>query len=245
MSKLKLSADRKVSPLSRWEFVKKTLKWRAKPKVMNSFGLPALISCPGFTEWCKTICYAFSTQRFYPSVQKLVDHNLEVLRSAGSNIKKMTELLCEMVASVNWHGTTPVFRWHWDGDIFSAPYAVAIANTCEAFPNIQFWLYTRSFDFVHLLRDIPNLAVYLSVDEYNMHAAIDIRDSYPQFLVAACADTWDESEVLMRKVVGRNAPRCPELTGKIPLVSPDGIGACVACGLCIYGRNHVRFASKH
>lgn len=241
---LKLSGDRKVSPRNRWQLVKKTGKRVAKPKVFNSFGLPAIESCPEYTEWCSQVCYAFNLQRAWSTVDRLVSHNLSLLKACGSNVAKMTTLLSEMVSSVNWHGSEPVFRWHWNGDIFSRPYAIAIANTCKAFPDTQFWLYTRSFEFVPEILDIPNLTVYLSVDPYNIIQATKLYGEYPQLLIAACADTWQESEDIMRSVVGRNAPRCPELTHKIPLVTENGEGACVACGLCIYGRNHVRFASS-
>jgi hypothetical protein len=242
---LKLSGDRKVTPLSRWSTVKKTGKQVAKPKVFNSFGLPALGSCPGFTEWCKQVCYAFNLQRAWSNVDALVQHNLELLRSCGSNVNRMTELLTTLVNSVNWHGTDKVFRWHWDGDIFSLFYSHAIANTCRNTPDVQHWLYTRSFDFVVPLLDIPNLTVYLSVDSHNQKEAKRLYKRHPSLRIAACANTWDESESIVRAVTGRNAPRCPELTHKVPLVTSEGKGACVECGLCIYGRNNVRFASSN
>jgi len=238
--KLKLSNDRKVTPLATFT---KSKGWT--PKVPNSFGLPAIDSCPDATEWCMGICYALRLQTAWTSVDNLVRHNLEVLRSAGNNVKKMTAMLVEAIESINWRGTTPVFRWQWNGDIFSKTYAAAIAETCKAFPDIQFWLYTRSFDYIPLIADIPNLTVYLSIDTHNIDEGKRTYESIPGLWVAACADDWDTSEDIMRQVVGRNAPRCPELTGKLPLVTENGEGACVACGMCIYGRNHVRFASDH
>lgn len=244
MNKLKPSNDRKVSTKSRWS-IAKSGKRTAKPMVPNSFGLPALDSCPDWTEWCRNVCYAFNLQRAWSNVDNLVHHNLDLLKSCGSNVNKMVALLNEMVQSIDWKGTEKLFRWHWDGDIFSKPYAVAIAKTCQSNPDIQFWLYTRSFDFVPALLNIPNLAVYLSVDSFNIDKAKRLYNQYHPYLwIAACADTWEESETIMRDVVGRNAPRCPELTGKVPLVSENGVGACIDCGLCIYGRNHVRFASN-
>lgn len=247
MPSLKLSSDRKVSTLSRWQTVKKTGKQVAKPKVANSFGLPAITSCPDSTDWCRSICYAFNLQRAWTSVDRLVAHNLESLQSCGSNIAKMTSLLNDAVRAVNWHGTEKLFRWHWNGDVFSAHYARAIARTCDENPDVQFWIYTRSFDYVLYLFNIPNLTVYLSVDKDNLDKAKALYDSVPEgtVYVAACADSWEESEAIMRAMVGRNAPRCPELASKVPLVNEKGEGACVTCGLCIYGRNHVRFASDH
>lgn len=242
MSSLKLSSDRKVSPLSRYEPAAK--RW--KPKVANSFGLPAgpQGSCPDATEWCLSVCYADKLQRAWSTVDRLVNHNLTLLKGCGSNVGRMIALLTTMVGSVDWHGTDKVFRWHWDGDVFSRPYAHALARTCDAFPDIQFWIYTRSFDYVSILASVPNLTVYLSVDPFNVRKAKQAYAAHPTVWVAACADTWDESETIMRTVVGRNAPRCPELTGKVPLVNDKGQGACVTCGLCIWGTNHVRFSSE-
>lgn len=245
MQALKLSGDRKVSPRSRWSIVKKTGKPVAKVKINNAFGLPAMDSCPEFTEWCRKVCYAFNLQRLYTNVDNLVRHNLNILKECGANVARMVELLVTMVESVKWDDAVKVFRWHWDGDVFSLPYAHAIAETARRTPDVQHWLYTRSFGFVGALVNVPNLTVYLSVDRFNADEAKRTLALYPSLLVAACGDTWDESEELMRAVVGRNAPRCPELTHKIPLVTPSGEGACVACGLCIYGRNHVRFASSN
>ena len=70
-------------------------------------------------------------------------------------------------------------------------------------------------------------------------------------MLAFCADTWEETEELAAKFPHRRkGPKCPELTGKTPMVvwDDDGVfgrGACVECGMCIYGRNNVRFASTN
>lgn len=239
--KLKLSGNRKVSPLSRI-----TSSKEAKVKVKNAFGLPAFDSCTYFTEWCIGTCYADRIQTAWTNVDALVWHNLETLRSVGSNVPKMVALLDEMVKSVNWHGQEKVFRWLWNGDVFSALFARAIAKTCDLNPEVQFWMYTRSFAYTPHLWGIPNLVVYLSVDEYNIDWAKKVYNSVTPGTVwiAACADTWEQTEEIMREVVGRNAPRCPELTGKIPLVSDDGVGACVQCKLCYKSINHVRFSSQ-
>ena len=60
--------------------------------------------------------------------------------------------------------------------------------------------------------------------------------------------TWDETAGLAALFEGeRKGPRCPELTGKIPLLvwgdGGTGRGACVECGMCLTGINNVRFAS--
>ena len=234
---LKLSKDRKVSPRSR------LTKKEAKPLIPNSFGLPAKDSCPGQTEFCDT-CYANKIQKIWTNVDKLVWHNFEMLQSAGANVAKMVVMLDTMIKSINWRDEPQLFRWHWNGDVFSKPYAIAIAETCRLNPEVQFLIYTRSFDWVGQLMEVPNLVVYISVDKGNLRQALKVFKKFPQVMVAACDDTWEGGEEIMREMVGRNAPKCPELTRKIPLVNADGVGACVACGMCFYGRNHVRFANE-
>lgn len=249
---LKLSNDRKVSPLSRWEAGQK--RWA--PVVPNAFGLSAGPegSCPGATEFCKG-CYAANLERAFPSAGRLVAGNLEALRACGSNVSAMVALLADMmdrfeaacVKADKRAGRTVerVFRIHWDGDFYSAQYAAAWAIVIRQRPQVRFWAYTRSFDYVSQLAGLDNLTLYLSVDEFNAAAAQETLAANPWVLLALCGETWDDTEVLAHKVAGRNAPKCPELTGRTDLVSPEGVGACVTCGLCIRGTNNVRFAIKH
>lgn len=136
-----------------------------------------------------------------------------------------------------------VYRIHWDGDFFSRPYAAAWALICEEFPTVQFWAYTRGFEFVDILVPVANLALYLSVDAGNVTRAKATLKRFPTVRLAFCGVDWDETEVLAAKFEGqRKGPRCPELTGKVPMVDSNGVGACVTCTLCVFGKNNVRFA---
>lgn len=250
VNRLKLSNDRKVSPRSKWAVAAK--RW--EPMVPNSFGLPAGISCPGKTAFCEG-CYAENIERAFPSVSKLTHHNLDLLLACGSNVSAMAELLGEAIdayraahlkAEKRQGESIPmVFRIHWDGDFFSFQYASAWARVIRANADVTFWAYTRSFAYVGALAGLANLSLYLSVDEHNADEAQDTHELFPWARLAFCAATWDETETLARKVSGRNAPRCPELAGKMPLVSTDGVGACVDCGLCFRGTNNVRFSVDH
>lgn len=243
---LKLSNDRKVSPLSRQS---KSGEW--KPLSPNSFGLPAGKSCPGETPFCKG-CYAASIEkRWKNGPGKLVQHNYDALLECGSNVSRMVDLLADMMvrfldAHTKVSETLPVFRIHWDGDFYSKPYTVAWSQIIRRFRGIQFWAYTRSFEFVPYLDNPANLALYLSVDEFNVDDATEVLIANPWVRLAFCADTWEATEdIASRFPQERKGPRCPALTGKLPLVNDEGVGACVACGLCIYGKNNVRFAVRH
>lgn len=249
------TADRKLTPLARWE--KGASRW--KPVVSNTIGTLAGITCPGKTEWCIK-CYAGRTEKFYPKCHALVERNtlaLEVASSIEQKIQLYEKAVLDFKEDheraqkrVPW-SLPKVFRWFWDGDIRTKEDARAIRAVCVKHPEVQFWQYTRSFEFVPFLLGPNNLVVYLSVDRYNLEQVRILHggDFDDKLKYAFCGDSWEETEELSRSLIGRNCPRCPELTKKIPLVVDKGngygIGACVECMMCIKGVNSVRFSSKH
>lgn len=251
---LKPSNDRKVSTL-----VRITPSGEQKPSHPNAFGLPAGITCPGRTPFCDS-CYAVGIERFRHDTARLVHHNLEILLACGDNVHAMVNALDGVVSQSYTRGSR-VYRIHWDGDFYSLPYAQAWATVVRAYPDVQFYVYTRSFDTLTLdvlpaLVGIANLSVYLSVDEYNLAAAHDALERYVGELhVAACAETQEQAQLLIEKLERRKAPACPENVKRLPLVvAMDGRrstpltpgmeaqGACAACRMCVDGVADVRFA---
>lgn len=257
---LKLSSDRKVSPLIRRQSSKDS------PVIPNAFGLPAGTTCPGRTEFCRK-CYAENLERAYTSTRNLLAANLAALQAAAT-VDGMAALLSDMVRQyvatfdkqlANGRVTEShrVFRIHWDGDYYSAEYAAAWAAVMHEFPTVKFWSYTRSLEYVHALADIPNHALYVSVDEYNSAAAAVVLAAHPNVHAAYCATTHAQAAELAA-VVGRGRPAvCPENVGRLPLVvatsgrrtdtvatGDDGRGACVTCTLCIHGKRDVTFATS-
>lgn len=251
---VRASYNRKVTPFAKQE---KSGRW--KPVVGNTFGIQSGRGCPDKTPFCDG-CYALSEERVFTSVGRLVSANLDALEACGSNVARMVSLLsplvdqflreCERADLVATALVARVYRIDWDGDLFNRAYAAAWAEVARRYPDVQFWLYTRSFVtlcVLDLLAGVPNLTVFLSVDEDNLSAAQEAKQSFPWVRLAFCGRTWDDTEILASKFEGeRKGPRCPELTGRMPMVNPaTGVGACVECGLCVYGRNNVRFAIKH
>lgn len=267
--RLKLSYNRKVSPWSKWEVNNTYPKGRWKPMVPNSLGLLAgpKASCKNaFTAFCLK-CYAISIERAYTSTRRLVTHNFDLLKACGSNVAKIEHLLDGMIedyrskvtkvesqkAKSRWFKGRPRrvsvpkwFRIHWDGEFYSKPYAIAWARVIRKNPDISFWAYTRAFSVVESLADLANLTLYLSVDEFNFEEAKATLERNPWVKLAFSATTWDETEILAAKFDGeRKGPRCPALTHKLAMVSDKGVGACIDCKMCVFGRNNVRFAVKH
>lgn len=229
----------------------------AYPEFPNSFGLPAGATCPGQTGFCD-VCYGVNAEG-RPNVKNNLYSNLNELR--GKSETEMAELLREMMgdyrkafAKFNLPPEQDIFRIHWDGDFFSEDYARAWRTIIEEHPETIFWTYTRSFggsvDVVDILAGIPNLAFYLSVDAWNIDAAIRIIEERkklgkPRISLAFCADDQHQAEQLGlragKSILSQTV--CPENTGELPLAS-EGTGACVKCMLCIKKRPNILFVDR-
>jgi|TARA_R110000824_G_scaffold175454_3_gene353901 hypothetical protein len=174
-------------------------------------------------------------------------------RSVPGLMDASRPMLDDLLADCERRGVDPVWRWFWDGDIPGRNFARAMRRLADEYPTVRFWCYTRSYDVVPLLAGAENLSVYLSVDEFNVDAALVVKAANPWVGLAFCGDTWDETEALAARFPGeRRGPKCPELARRpngerrIPLVvwsGKVGVGACVECGMCINGVNNVRFAA--
>jgi hypothetical protein len=246
---LRLSLVRKVSQEG-W-FQESAKRW--VPQDPNALGLLAGAgnSCPGETKFCKSICYAKNSENG-SGVRALVTANLALLREA-EDIHAMKALLVDMISRyvaesqrIGIASNDHVFRIHWDGDFFSEDYARAWKMAMAEFPDVLFWVYTRSFvepvDVVPELYGIPNLALYLSVDEYNVDAAYELRNGdFPDLRFAFCAEDYKRARALDRERAGII---CPENIGRLALME-NGMGACVTCGICPQARRDIYFSTSH
>jgi hypothetical protein len=247
---------------------------QARATIPNAFYLPAGPldmggSCPGHTAACVN-CYAAGLESWAPGFRRSASANLATLehlyRCGGSRavvralvaiVERSADL--QRVAGV----VRPAFRWHSDGDIFSAWYARAIRRAVLATPGVDHWLYTRSLGLVcHLLPAPENLAVYISADSFNVVRAAKVAGRYG-LPVAMLADDRAHAVALWARAraVAPGLPSpvlCPAVgkwaddaatsgTG-VPahVVGPDGrrstavpggaaVGACIACQVCLPG----------
>ena len=222
--------------------------------IANAFGLPAgkAYACPGATSFCERICYAGKLEKVYKGVKRVLVSNWEELLYADylGGIPAMEMLLSNMmedfVADCVKRDAPMLFRIHWDGDFFSRDYARAWANIIGAFPDVEFWVYTRSFTeemfVVDILSDMENLVVYLSADPVNISLANVVAADYPGVFIATVADTFAEAkETIIDEA--RKSYNCPENGKRLPLISTKG-SACVTCGVCVKGRGDVLFSVK-
>lgn len=144
----------------------------------NAFSLVQVDDCPGATTICKEVCY----------VHNLEKAEIEVHNKYRSNSENMRALM-KAPLEVRWHVTLKFanwinlhckegFRWHVSGDIFSPQYAEFIASVCLFTNNINFWIYTRSFDFIKPFAGLDNLVVNLSADKDNWNEVVKVHDDY-------------------------------------------------------------------
>lgn len=238
-TKLRRSYDRKVTTLA-------TGGKLPKAKIGNSFGLPSGIeySCPNATPECLKVCYAGKLEKIFPGTRNLLMHNWELVKDASAY--EIIPMLCGMIQEFSdecdKHGAEKLFRIHWDGDFFNINYTEAWATIVLMYPEIQFWTYTRNPEAAKFLHDckLPNLSLYFSADSYNQDTAASL--SFAGIKLAVMADTFDAARTLSKQVSGLNGIACPEQTGKLPLITANGKGACAECKLCIEGNHAIRFS---
>jgi hypothetical protein len=212
----------------------------------NSIGFLAGYSCPMATLLCLSVCYTQRGFSGLPASEKFKAHNTWVLfkylkeGDVGAIIERLKRVVefadrqyarrlaklekmehrseddqkeyRQMVRSGS------IFRWQWSGDVVDANHARAIVEVSKLFPEVQFWLYTRTFDILGTLEDkSDNLMVWLSVDADNKENAEVAHASHP----------WTQKAVMQTRAEVTNEVICPEQNGKIEIEK-----ACARCMIC-------------
>ena len=216
-------------------------KTKFRPNHRNTFGLNFGLpenggTCPGATSGSggclgvreggkRMTCYMAKVVQIYKGVGPKLQLNTDLL--AGRTQAQMEDVIQRSVqAFVDKNDRSAWFmRLHYSGDFFSADYARAWAAAITKFPDVRFWVYTRSHDMVQFLVGCSNLTVFLSVDPVNKDEALRVYEQYR------------EQPNLGMAWMGPDAPsdhrwvKCPEITGVLKN-TPDS-GACARCRLCV------------
>lgn len=214
--------------------------------IANTFGIPSgkAYSCPGATSVCEQICYAGKLEKVFKGVRKNLVHNWDLLKDA--DYLTMYNLIHEMISDFRndceRRGAEKMFRIHWDGDFFSEEYTKAWRDVIIDFDDIQFWAYTRSDFAVPILINIPNLGLFFSTDDANRELGKSLRKEYGVRL-AFLSKTFAEGKLAMLEISPKSAIPCPELSGKLPMISEKG-SACVTCAQCVFARNDIVFSAS-
>lgn len=128
-----------------------------------TFSLPAITTCPGSSGLCRALCYADKKNSRFSGdvVQARYDRNW-VLAERDD--------FAEILAKRLQHSRTAVLRWHVSGDVYNAIYATKILQVTRKSPQVQAYLYTRSWRdpaVAAVLSEIarePNIEVWYSCD---------------------------------------------------------------------------------
>ena len=275
---LKRSGNRKLSPVIHWRARRGATE--GAPVVLHSFGVLSS-ACKHTTPFCKS-CYARQAEQ-YPTVEALLAHNTALTTDVDYDrlVVRFDQMVMDTEIEMVKRGVPLAERWfrpYWDGDLRSLEEFAAWNQVASYHPDMRVFIYTRAHEYVEkalLISPLmrvplqPNFQSYLSVDRYNIASAQRVKrfDKRNRVRLAFCGDTWEETkQVAAYFPEERKGPRCPELTGKIPLIVWEsdaerdsrktdaakrgakrfverlGKGACVACGMCPAGINNVRFA---
>ena len=227
-------------------------QWRA---VANAFGVSRESCGPHRTAFCDG-CYAAAIDTRFPAVGRMMADNYAAVMAYENRPGELAEmfvaLLDQSSAAQRLAGVTaPTFRWNWDGEIAHQSMATAIARAHEMRPDVRGWVYTRAHKWAHRFR-LPDtgrppetLSVFLSVDRDNLGSARRAIARHPWLRLAFSGDSWEETQALAGALDQPRGLKCPELTGRVPLVDPETQqGACTACAYCLPGgTGHVRFST--
>ena len=174
-------------------------------RTIGSFNLPALVTCPGASAFCKKICYARKGNFCFSVVKASHARAFEASKREDFIARAIAECShCNMI------------RLHSSGDFPSISYTRKWYRIVEACPNTQFCAYTRSWVRpgirIELLKlsSLPNMHLFASVDD----SMSGIPDS--SFRKAYCHPEWRRP---------KDSFRCPH---QVSVKKPT----CTECRLC-------------
>jgi len=212
----------------------------------NTFGLNfGLLSdggtCPGATQGAggcldvrtgkkRETCYMAKVVQIYKAVGTILDNNTKLIKDKPK--EEITQVLINTFQNFVDRNEKKYwfYRITYSGDIVSREFAEALVEACTRFPEVKFWLYTRSFTkqypYADILVKAPNLAVYLSLDPVNKLEGLEVynrlKDKFNNIGLAHLSEPVNIDNV-------KFVP-CPETYGKISNTAKRG--ACAACRLC-------------
>lgn len=247
---LRLSTNRKTCTSAR---LKPSGQWT--PAAPNAFGVSRESCEPHLTPFCES-CYAARLEKIYRGVRDLMSDNYAAVMAYRNRPDALAEMFAALLdtsaAAQRLAGVAaPIFRWQWNGDLAHETHAYAIARAHEMRPDVAGWVYTRAHRWAHRFRlastgrPPDNLAVFLSVDRDNLGSARRAVARHPWLRLAFSGDSWEETTALAGALEQSRGLRCPELTGRVPLVDPETTaGACTTCAHCLPGgTGNVRFST--
>ena len=194
-----------------------------------SWSLPPILSCPGRSSLCQSVCYGLRAHFTLPAIGIRLRANLQHAMASD-----FPERVCRQLRRL-W---AQVVRVHVVGDFFTPEYAEAwikIARRCE---QVEFFAYTRSWRCAELL---PLLLDLESLQNFQVFASCDRETGLPPENASSLRRVYmsmDDQDVpppgaqLVFRVQRRtplkrlgNTIVCPAENGVSPIT-------CTQCRLC-------------
>lgn len=216
------------------------------------FDLPAVTTCPGRSRGCSGVirtgprskgsrrCYVLSLYRRRPSLLVAHGRNLDALQDLPRFVRRvLREVRQRRVRTI---------RWHVGGDVHTAGYARALLLVMSRTPEVEHFLYSRSWRVPHLrpwlerMADLPNVAVWFSCDQTT---GLPPGDRHPRVRLAwmalhaaeaepwACAEQIAECDLVFMDTTLRHL-RLSTFAGTdvCPQENDPGV-TCTTCRRCL------------
>lgn len=157
------------------------------------FNMPARISCPYSTKWCRKSCYAVSAENLFKNsvLKRRMIHMEETKKDTFE--EDMINLIEYHMQRKKYKGKKIYFRWHESGDIYSQDYFIKMINISNHFKGIEdkisFQAYTKSLPIISKFDlEKVNIKILFSIVEDTKQEDIDIATSLSLGMFSAVED---------------------------------------------------------
>jgi hypothetical protein len=174
------------------------------------FSLPAQITCPGATTWCKNNCYARKGRYLFSKVKIGLLRSLEQTKQA-SFVENVVKELNDLIKK---HGIKAV-RIHASGDFYSQEYLDKWKEIALQLPQLKFAAWTKSW-----MLDFKNCPENITI----FYSMVPDTEKVPSNIVRRAYVDYPELDPEIR----RTGYYCPYHELKK--------GVCQKCGVC-YSEN--------
>jgi hypothetical protein len=207
---------------------------------IHTFSLPAGTTCPGESPICASKCYA--TKGFFrmPSAQN---------RFAANYTASRADDFVTVVTGELRQKKSTIVRIHVSGDFYNAKYVRKWIAIAEAFPDVKFYAYTRSWRVRSMIRsledfsDLENAQLWWSIDADT--EALSGRPPEHFDICSAYMQVVDEEEIPVyadlvfrteRKTVVKFTSGCLVCLAENGMTYPKHKMTCKQCKLCFAQR---------
>jgi len=203
-------------------------------KRIGTFSLPAIHTCElGSTPTCRDLCYACTSNSFFmmSNVIKRYQTNL-----AFSHTSEFVDSMVKQIRKKK----LIAFRWHVSGDLYSPAYAAKILSVISRTPEVNHYLYTRTWrslkmrPIISAIASQPNVLLWLSCDR-DTGEPVEIPESRRAYLQVSEDDVPSYNVDLVFRDAPLRETVVKRVSGAIVCPVENGVTntTCQKCQICI------------